>query len=130
MSEERLNQIEGRLDKIEERLGGIENTLVTVTENMTVLQQNMTVMQQDMGVMQQNMNAMREDIHLLRQRDNSIEGAFTVIVRDGFNSLRNYLDDLNYDLAETERRVGDNERKHRRLNRRVARLERKEGEDD
>jgi chromosome segregation ATPase len=122
MSEERLNQIEGRLDKIDERLGGIENTLVTVTENMTV-------MQQDMGAMQQNMNAMREDIHLLRQRDNSIEGAFTVIVRDGFSSLRNYLDDLNYDLAETERRVGDNERKQRRINRRVARLERKEGED-
>ncbi len=123
MSEERLNQIEGRLDKIDDRLdkiddrlGGIENTLVTVTENM--------------GAMQQNMNAMREDIHLLRQRDNSIEGAFTVIVRDGFSSLRNYLDDLNYDLAETERRVGDNERKHRRLNRRVARLERKEGEED
>jgi chromosome segregation ATPase len=121
MSDERLNQIESRLDRIDERLGGIENTLVTVTQNMSTLQQ-------DMSVMQQNMNAMREDIHLLRQRDNSIEGAITIIVRDGFSSLRNYLDDLNYDLAETERRVGDNERKHRRLNRRVSRLERKEEE--
>jgi uncharacterized coiled-coil protein SlyX len=126
MSEERLTHIESRLDRIDERLGGIENTLVAVTQNMNVMQQNMTVMQQNMSSMQQNMNAMREDIHLLRQRDNSIEGAITIIVRDGFSSLRNYLDDLNYDLAETERLVGDNERKHRRLNRRVSRLERKE----
>jgi hypothetical protein len=73
---------------------------------------------------------LRKDIHLLRQRDNSIEGAFTVTVRDGFNVLCNYLDDLNYDLAETERRVGENERKQRRLNRRVARLERKEDEEN
>jgi chromosome segregation ATPase len=110
-----LNQIEGRLDKIDERLGGIENTLVTVN--------------QDMAVMQQNMNAMREDIHLLRQRDNSIEGAITIIVRDGFSSLSRYLDDLNYDLSESEQRAGDNERKDRRLNRRVVRLERKDEED-
>jgi predicted nucleic acid-binding Zn-ribbon protein len=129
MSEERLNIIDTRLDRIDERLEGIENTLVTVTQNMDVMQQNMNVMQQNMNVMQQNMNAMREDIHLLRQRDNSIEGAFTVIVRDGFNSLRSYLDDLNYDLAENESKLVDSDRKQRRLNRRVARLERKDEDD-
>jgi hypothetical protein len=72
--------------------------------------------------MQQNMNAMREDLNILRQRSDSIEGTVVIAMREGFNSLRNYLDDLNYDLA-------DNERKQRRLGRRVARLERKDEED-
>jgi chromosome segregation ATPase len=122
MSEERLNQIDSRLNGIDGKLGEIEDSIVIVTQTMTAMQQNMISMQQ-------NMNAMREDIHLLRQRDNSLEGAITIIVRDGFSSLRRYLDDLNYDLSETEQRMGDNERKHRRLNRRVVRLERKEEED-
>jgi predicted nucleic acid-binding Zn-ribbon protein len=98
MSEERLDRIEGQIAELRQ------------------------LMQQNMVVTQQNMNAMREDIAVLRQRSDSLEGTVIVAVREGFNSLRNYLDDLNYDLA-------DNERKQRRLGRRVARLERKDEED-
>lgn len=65
---------------------------------------------------------MREDIAVLRQRSDSLEGTVIVAMREGFDSLRNYIDDLNYDLA-------NNERKQRRLGRRVARLERKDEED-
>jgi hypothetical protein len=78
--------------------------------------------QQNAIVTQQNMNAMREDIAVLRQRSDSLEGTVIVAMREGFDSLRNYIDDLNYDLA-------NNERKQRRLGRRVARLERKDEED-
>jgi chromosome segregation ATPase len=112
MSEERLERIEAQIGELRE-----------------LMQQNMATTQQNMNAMQQNMNAMREDITILRQRSDSIEGTVIVAMREGFNSLRNYLDDLNYDLAEVERNVSDGERKQRRLNRRVARLERKEEAD-
>jgi predicted nucleic acid-binding Zn-ribbon protein len=99
----------------EERLERIESQISQLSELMMQQNTNMTAMQQ-------NMNAMREDITVLRQRSDSIEGTMIVAMREGFNSLRNYLDDLNYDLA-------DNERKQRRIGRRVARLERKDKED-
>jgi chromosome segregation ATPase len=119
MSEERLERIETQIAKLRE----------IVQQNMLTTQHNMNSMQENMTAMQQNMNAMREDLNLLRQRSDSVEGTVVVAMREGFNSLRNYLDDLNYDLAEVERKVSDGDRKHRRLNRRVARLERKEEED-
>jgi chromosome segregation ATPase len=109
MSEERLERIEAQISELRE-----------------LIQQNTSEMQQNTISMQQNMNAMREDISLLRQRDDSLEGTVVVAMREGFNSLRNYLDDLNYDLAAVEQKVSDGERKQRRLNRRVARLEKKE----
>jgi chromosome segregation ATPase len=102
MSEERLERIEAQISELRE------------------------LIQQNTIAMQQNMNAMREDISLLRQRDDSLEGTVILAMREGFNSLRNYLDDLNYDLAAVEQKVSDGERKQRRLNRRVSRLERKE----
>jgi predicted nucleic acid-binding Zn-ribbon protein len=74
------------------------------------------IIQQNMLATQQNMNALREDIISLRQRVDSIEGTVTVVIRDGLESMRTYLDDLNYDLS-------NNERKTRRLSRRVSRLE-------
>jgi chromosome segregation ATPase len=109
MSEERLERIETQIGELRE-----------------LMQQNMVTTQQNMNAMQQNMNAMREDITSLRQRNDSIEGTVIAAMREGFNSLRNYLDDLNYDLAEVESKVSDGERKQRRLARRVARLERKD----
>jgi hypothetical protein len=98
MSEERLERIEGQIVELRQ------------------------LMQQNMVITQQNMNAMREHIAVLRQRSDSLEGTVIVAMREGFDSLRNYIDDLNYDLA-------NNERKQRRLGRRVARLERKDEED-
>ena len=112
MSEERFDRIEAQIAELRE-----------------LMQQNIAATQQEMTAIKQNMNATREDIGSLRQRVDSIEGTVVITIREGFNSFRNYIDDLNYDLAETERKVSDNDRKHRRLNRRVARLERKEGED-
>jgi predicted nucleic acid-binding Zn-ribbon protein len=98
MSEERLERIEGQIAELRQ------------------------LVQQNAIVTQQNMNAMREDIAVLRQRSDSLESTVIVAMREGFDSLRNYIDDLNYDLS-------NNERKQRRLGRRVARLERKDEED-
>jgi uncharacterized coiled-coil protein SlyX len=105
MSEERLARIEQRLDEI-------GTTLIAVTENMSAMQQNMSAMQQ-------NVNAVREDVTSLRHRVDSIEGTVLVAIRDGFRNQENSIDDLNYDLS-------NNERKTRRLSRRVARLEKKD----
>jgi chromosome segregation ATPase len=126
MSEERFDRIEAQIAELRELM---QQNMAVTQQNMVVMEQDLSVMKQDMTAMKQNMNATREDIGLLRQRVDSIEGTVVITIREGFNSFRNYLDDLNYDLAETERKVSDNDRKHRRLNRRVARLERKEGED-
>ena len=76
----------------------------------------MLVMQQDITATKQNINALRDDVVSLRQRVDSIEGTVTIVIRDGLESMRTYLDDLNYDLS-------NNERKTRRLSRRVSRLE-------
>jgi chromosome segregation ATPase len=108
MSEERFDRIEAQISELREIL----------QQHMTSTHQDMNSMQQNMNAMQQNMNALREEVVSLRQRVDSIEGATIVAIRDGFESLRSYLDDLNYDLA-------DNERKTRRLTRRVSRLERR-----
>ncbi len=80
------------------------------------------LIQQNMATTQQNMNAMREDVIALRQRVDSIEGTVIVTVREGFNALRSYLDDLNYEVA-------DNARATRLMKRRIARLERKDEDD-
>jgi chromosome segregation ATPase len=106
----------------EERFDRLENAIAAIAENVNSMQQDIRVMQQDMNSMQQNMNALRDDAASQRQRIDSIEGTIVVTIRDGFESMRNYLDDLNYDLAA-------NERQTRRLNRRVSRLERKQEEE-
>jgi chromosome segregation ATPase len=105
MSEERFDRIEARLDRI-------DTTLTNITESMTILQQNMLTMQQ-------NLNATRDDISSLRNRVDSIEGTVLVAIRDGFRIQESFIDDLNYDLST-------NERKTRRLSRRVGRLEQKD----
>jgi hypothetical protein len=76
-------------------------------------------MQQNMGAMNQNIDALREDVITLRHRIDSVEGSQQIIIREGFQSLMSYNDDLNYELADTARQ-------NRLLKRRVIRLERKE----
>lgn len=126
MSEVRFDRLEAQISELRELM---QQNMSVTQQNMTAIEQDLVVMKQDMTAMKQHMNATRDDLGSLRQRVESIEGTVVITIREGFNSFRNYLDDLNYDLSETERKVADNDRKHRRLNRRVVRLERKEEED-
>ena len=132
MSEERFDRIEAQISELREliqaNMAVTQQNMTAMEQDLAAVKQDMTAVKQDVTAVKQNTNATREDIGSLRQRVDSIEGTVVIAIRDGFNSFRNYLDDLNYDLAEIERKVGDNDRKHRRLNRRVARLERKEEE--
>lgn len=75
-----------------------------------------------MTAMNQNIDAIREDVIALRRRIDSVESSQNVIIREGFQSLMSYNDDLNYELA-------DNTRQTRLLKRRIIRLERKDKED-
>jgi hypothetical protein len=52
---------------------------------------------------------------------NSIDGTVRIAISDGFRQHHRYFDDLNTDLAQVERQ-------NRRINRRVERLERLDGE--
>jgi chromosome segregation ATPase len=141
----------------EERFDRLENQLTQVIQGMSAMQQNMTVMQQDMAIMQEkvsgieqkvsgieqkvsgieqkvsgieqkisimqnNLDAAREDITSLRLRVDSNEGTLIVTIREGFRRREILIDDINFDLAE-------NERKTRRLSRRVSRLERNSDDD-
>ena len=69
-----------------------------------------------MSVMQQNMMAMQN-------RMDSMEGTLLTTMTGGFNSLQNYIIDLDTDLARNERKTEDNARNNRRLNQRLMRLE-------
>jgi uncharacterized coiled-coil DUF342 family protein len=104
MSDE-LDKVNTKLDVLTQKVDALTQTVASLTQNMTATQQNV--------------NALREDMGALRQRVDSFEGAMTTITREGFQNLRNYLDDLNYEVA-------DNARATRLLRRRVARLERKD----
>jgi chromosome segregation ATPase len=112
MSEQESSRIEAQIAELRELM----------QQNMATTQHDMNAMQQNMNAMQQNMNAVREDVTVLRQRVESIEGTVIVAMREGFNSLHSYLDDLNYEVA-------DNARSTRLLKRRIARLERKDEND-
>ena len=105
MSEERFDRLESQISELRE-----------------LMQQNMTATQQNMTAMNQNIDAIREDVIALRQRIDSVEGSQNVIIREGFQSLMSYNDDLNYELS-------DNTRQTRLLKRRIIRLERKDKED-
>jgi chromosome segregation ATPase len=74
-----------------------------------------------MTSLERNQNATRDDISGLRNRVDSVDGTVRIAIADGFRQHDRYLDDLNTDLAQVERQS-------RRINRRVERLERLEGE--
>ncbi len=93
----------------EEKLDLIQNQLSQLLQGMNTMQQDVVGIKQDVVGMKQNDNSLREDIHDLRNRVNSIEGAVMLIVRDGFTPLRNYADDLNFELSEVQRKNWSNE---------------------
>ena len=107
---------EEKLDRIEAQIAELREMMLTNMQDITVIKQDITVMKQDITATKQNVNALSEDVISLRHRVDSMEGTVAITIKEGFESMRNYLDDLNYDLA-------NNERKTRRLSRRVARLE-------
>jgi chromosome segregation ATPase len=143
MSEERFDRLEGQLNQVIQAIGSMQQNMTTMQQNMTTMQQNMATMQQNMATMQQNMaaveqkvsgieqkvsvmqnnlDATREDIIELRRRVESNEGTLIVAIRNGFRRQEDFINDLNFDLA-------NNERKTRRLSRRVSRLERQDLDD-
>jgi hypothetical protein len=81
--------------------------------------ENNSTWQQDVNSINKNINVMREEIVLLYKRFDLFEERIVTALNEGFNSLRNDLEDLNYEVA-------DNARATRLLKRRVARLERKD----
>ena len=115
MSEERFDRLESQLTQVIQAIG-------TMQQNMGTMQQNISAIQQNMGAMNQNIDALREDVIALRHRIDSVEGSQQIIMRDGFQSLMSYNDDLNYELSDTARQT-------RLLKRRVIRLERKDAQD-
>jgi predicted nucleic acid-binding Zn-ribbon protein len=103
----------------EERFDRIESQIAELRQ---LIQQNMMTTQQNMAAMNQNIDALREDVVALRHRIDSVEGSQNVIIREGFQSLMSYNDDLNYEMSDIARQT-------RLLKRRVVRLERKDRED-
>ena len=115
MSEERFDRLENQLTQVIQAIG-------TMQQNIGTMQQNIGTIQQNMGAMNQNIDALREDVIALRHRIDSVEGSQQIIIREGFQSLMSYNDDLNYEMSDTARQT-------RLLKRRVIRLERKDKED-
>jgi uncharacterized protein YoxC len=111
--------INAKLDTLAQNVEALTQNVNGLTQKVEALTQNVDTLTQNMSASQQNINALREDMSGLRQRVDSFEGTMIAVTREGFQSLRNYLDDLNYVVA-------DNERATRLLRRRVARLERKD----
>ena len=103
----------------DERFDRIESQLTQVIQAIGTMQQNLVVVEQKVTALGNNLDAVREDVISLRRRVDSSEGTLLVIIREGFRRQEDSIDDLNYDLSA-------NERKTRRLSRRVSRLERKD----
>jgi chromosome segregation ATPase len=122
MSEERFDRLEGQLAQLIQAVGTMQQNIGTMQQNIGTMQHSIGTIQQNMGAMNQNIDALREDVIALRQRIDSVEGSQQIVIREGFQSLMSYNDDLNYELSDTARQT-------RLLKRRVIRLERKEKED-
>jgi chromosome segregation ATPase len=130
MSEERFDRLESQLTQVIQAIGNMQQNLISVEQKVagieqkvTGIEQKVTGIEQKVVSLEQNVNAVREDISSLRNRIDSVEGAVSVVIRGTFVAHQSFVDDLNFDLLR-------NERKTRRLSRRVARLERQELDDD
>ncbi|WP_310489623.1 hypothetical protein [Chamaesiphon sp. VAR_69_metabat_338] len=99
----------------------MQQNMATMQQNMAT-KQDLAVVRQDVTAVQNNVNALREDVISLRQRIDSVEGAVSIVIRNTFTAHQNFVDDLNFDLTNNERKV-------RRLGRRVSRLERQDLDD-
>jgi chromosome segregation ATPase len=138
-SEARFDRIENQIGElraivqqgftvVQQDIAGLKQDVNGMKQDIAGLKQDVTEIQQDIAGLKQDVTGMQQDVTTLgreevafRQRIDSVEGTLLVAIRDGFKAQSDYADDLNYDLA-------NNERKTRRLSRRVARLERA-GED-
>jgi uncharacterized protein YoxC len=129
MSEERFDRLESQLTQVIQAIGTIQQNMATkqdlaaVEQRVAGIEQKIVGIEQRVAGIEQNVNAVREDISSLRNRIDSVEGAVAVVIRGTFVAHQSFVDDLNFDLLR-------NERKTRRLSRRVARLERQELDDD
>ncbi len=132
MSDERFDRIENQLGElrtlvqqgftgVQQDISGMQQDISGMKQDISGMQQDISGMKQDISGMKQDISALERDAVSLRRRIDSVEGTLLVTIRDGFQAQSDYADDLNYDLSI-------NERKTRRLSRRVARLE-KAGED-
>ena len=120
---------EERFDRLENQLAQVIQGMTVMQQNMTVMQQNMTVMQQDIVGIKQNMatkqdvalvqrtvSDIRTDIALLSERVDTLEVTTRIGIRDSIRNQRSLINNLNYDLANQERRST-------RLRSRIERLE-------
>ena len=126
MSEEALARIEHQLSQlmpIVPIVTATQQDIIEIKGRVTILEQNSAETTRRIAVIEQNSTATREDLNILRDRHNSLEGGILVALRDGFDSVKSYMDDLNY--ADEE-----NARKTRSVSRRVRRLERLNEDDD
>jgi chromosome segregation ATPase len=136
MSDERFDRLENQLSQVIQAIGTMQQNMATMQQSIGTMQQEITAVNQKVSVIEQkvsvveqkvtalgnNLDAVREDVNSLRRRVESNEGTVLVAIRDGFRAQEDSINDLNYDLSV-------NERKTRRLSRRVARLERKDSDD-
>jgi polyhydroxyalkanoate synthesis regulator phasin len=102
--------------RLESQLAQVIQAIGTMQQNMAT-KQDLAAVRQDITAVQNNVNALHEDVISLRQRIDSVEGAVSIVIRNTFTAHQNFVDDLNFDLTNSERKI-------RRLGRRVARLER------
>jgi chromosome segregation ATPase len=119
MSDERFDRLESQLSQVIESIATMQQNMAT-KQDLAVVEQKVSGIEQKVTALGNNLDAVREDVISLRHRVESNEGTLLVAIRDGFRRQDDSIDDLNYDLSV-------NERKTRRLSRRVARLERKDG---
>jgi chromosome segregation ATPase len=121
MSEERFDRLENQLTQVIQSIAFMQQNMAT-KQDLAAVEQKMSAVEQKMSAMQNNIDAAREDITSLRYRIDSVEGAVAVAIRQTFGTHQMLIDDLNLDLTNNERRT-------RRLSRRVARLEREDIDD-
>jgi chromosome segregation ATPase len=122
MSEERFDRLENQLTQVIQAIGTMQQHISGIEQKVAGIEQKVAGIEQNVAGIEQNVNAAREDIISLRHRIDSVEGAVAIVIRSTFTAHQSFVDDLNYDLL-------NNERKTRRLSRRVARLERQDLDD-
>jgi 3-phenylpropionate/cinnamic acid dioxygenase small subunit len=109
MTDERFNHLEAQISELRE-----------------FVQQSTITMQKHTESMQQDMNSMREDMNFLRKRVDRIEENVTVQIREGFNSIRNHLDDLSIKRSENHSKRLDEDLNRRGLDRRIPAFDKRE----
>jgi chromosome segregation ATPase len=123
MSEERFDRLESQLTQVIQAIGTMQQNMATMQQNMATkqkvsgieqkvsgIEQKVSGIEQKVSGIEQSVSAAREDIGSLRHRIDSVEGALAVVIRNTLTAHQNFVDDLNFDLL-------NNERKTRRLGR-------------